>query len=157
MMRQEYIRIATIAVALTLGVPAMAGCAFTPERNDPEMSSSTENTQEPEIAAAVEASSENITSARVEHVRSGLGVNLYVTFHVSSDMVTAAELEGVLDAVAPLVPEGMGVVRITARDEGVTRIPLTEAAEELELPELSIKSEGVVVLSPDALASRYAK
>lgn len=145
-----------IMIVLALGTPALAGCASTPERIDPTMTSSTEDMQEPEIAAAVEQSSPNISSARAEHVRSGLGVNLYVTFHTSAGALTPTELDAVLRAVEPRLPEGMGVVRVTARDAGGSRLSLAEPARQLGLPELSIKSSGFITMSPAELTERYA-
>ncbi|AWB88564.1 hypothetical protein C2138_02485 [Salinibacterium hongtaonis] len=156
-MRTVIIRRASLVVALTLGALVVSGCAFIFEGNDRTMNPSAEETHEQEIAAAIEAINDTIISARAEQVRSGLGTNLYVTFHVSTEAVTAAELEAVLTTVAPRIPEGMGVVRITARDEGVELIPLNDAAQQLGLPELSIKSEGTVVMNPDTLAKLYAK
>lgn len=156
-MRARPVRRSAVAVAIALGALGMSGCASIFERTEPAMTSSTENKQEPEIAAAVEASSANIVSARAEHSRSGLGVNLYVTFYLSTDIVTAPELEAVLRAVAAHLPEGMGVVRFTARDASEDRVPLNDAGEQLGLPDLSVKSEGVIVMSPATLADLYAE
>ncbi|QEE60781.1 hypothetical protein FVA74_03725 [Salinibacterium sp. dk2585] len=143
-------RCALFVVAL-LGALGLAGCATL----SPGGSAATQEKREVEIAALIEESSENIVSARASHVRSGLGVNLYVNFDMATDAVTAAELEAVLRVVAPRVPEAIGVVRFSADNAQGDAIPLTDAAEELGLPELSIKSEGVVTFGPKSLAERY--
>ena len=108
------------------------------------------------VSEAVQASSPEVTEAEVTRGVDGLSTYLSVNVTMTGDQVTAAQIDGILVAVAGAVPDGFEQIYLGAWDPtGTTEINVAAQATELNVPDVYVLDDYTLVLPIDWLEQEY--